>query len=622
MVSPHDSRLKHAMDYASRGWAVLPLHSIANGKCSCGKSGCASAGKHPRTPRGVYDASTDPQKIKDWYTKYPDANIGIATGAKSGLEVLDVDPRYGGSNSIIELVKKHGEFRDTYTVRTGGNGQHYYYTHPGGTVTNGTPYPGIDIKGDGGYVVAPPSNHSSGGVYINLGAPTLSPLPHFVRIQQDSTQIRPSHGTSVAAALKGKKKIPGPIQALINEGVPKGSRSEALCKVYQALYKSGHTEDETVKILLDPGNGLSDKPIKQGEKWLRGDIRRVLSKVLVKPTMTNMKTRLVRMSDVEPEEIDWLCPPYIPIGKLTIIEGDPGIGKSYLTLAIAAAVSKGEALYGSKAAEPGNVLLYTAEDGIADTVRPRLDAVSAEVHRICSIVGRLIASEDDGFDELEQHIADTQPILVIIDPLVGFMGGKINMNQANEVREITSRLAEIAEEHSCAVVVVRHKAKQKQSNALYNGLGSIDLAAAARSIMSVAVDPDDKSLRHIVHIKSNLAACGQSLAYKFDNGKFEWAGASDYTPRDLCRGSHVEDERPIEMATDFLQRLLSDGPRKAVEAIKAAEAEGIASSTLNRAKKILGVASKQITRGDGRHWVWTLPDSQSNNIKECENVAM
>jgi predicted ATP-dependent serine protease len=238
------------------------------------------------------------------------------------------------------------------------------------------------------------------------------------------------------------KKIPGVIQTHINDGVPIGSRSEVLCKVYQELYKSGYTEEEIMAILLNRSNGLSEKPVKQGEKWLRDDIRRVLGKTVVKPLPSVMKTRLVRMSEVEAEEIDWLWHPYIPLGKLTIVEGDPGIGKSYLTLAIAAAISNGEALYGIDKIEPDNVLLYTAEDGIADTIRPRLDALSADVERICSIEGLLVASEDKAFDELEQHIINSLSRLVIIDPLVGFMGGKMDMNKANEVRAITSRLAE------------------------------------------------------------------------------------------------------------------------------------------------------------------------------------
>lgn len=160
--------LDAALEYASQGLCVIPLHSIRNGKCTCRRSaGCGSPGKHPRTANGVHDASRDRSVIRAWWQRWLDANVGIATGAESGLVVLDIDPRNGGDESFTRLGDMIGALPVSVRVRTGGGGFHLYLEHPNTQVRNRTldGLPGIDIKGDGGYVVAPPSVHASGQVY-------------------------------------------------------------------------------------------------------------------------------------------------------------------------------------------------------------------------------------------------------------------------------------------------------------------------------------------------------------------------------------------------------------------------------------------------------------------------
>lgn len=170
IVPQNHKKYKAALAYATRlNWHVVPLHSMQDGKCTCSKNDCSSAGKHPRTLNGLSDSTTDPTIIDAWWTKWPEANIGIRTGAVSGFFAIDIDPRHGGNESFDDLTNGYSELPHTVEALTGGGGRHLLFEHPGWEVKNdsmgkvlGT---GIDIRGDGGYIVVAPSNHQSGGMY-------------------------------------------------------------------------------------------------------------------------------------------------------------------------------------------------------------------------------------------------------------------------------------------------------------------------------------------------------------------------------------------------------------------------------------------------------------------------
>jgi hypothetical protein len=159
--------LEAALEYGRRGFAVFPGHSLArSGSCTCGRPNCASPGKHPRIKEWQLKASTDPLVISEWWRRWPDANVCIATGAISGVIVIDVDPRHGGNESLAALERDCGPLPATVTSKTGGGGSHLFFQHPGHDVPNRTNVlPGIDVRGDGGFVVAPPSAHASGREY-------------------------------------------------------------------------------------------------------------------------------------------------------------------------------------------------------------------------------------------------------------------------------------------------------------------------------------------------------------------------------------------------------------------------------------------------------------------------
>jgi Bifunctional DNA primase/polymerase, N-terminal len=187
-----DELLQVALSYAGRGWPVFPLHTPVNARCSCGKRGCSSIGKHPRTPHGLKDATTDAVIIRQWWARWPAANIGLVTGEPSGLVVVDIDPRSGGDVTLEDLEAEQGPFPETVEALTGGGGRHLFYRHPRERVTSGADSlgPGVDVKADSGYVVGPPSLHASGRRYewevsSHPDDVPLAPLPSWFPLEQE-----------------------------------------------------------------------------------------------------------------------------------------------------------------------------------------------------------------------------------------------------------------------------------------------------------------------------------------------------------------------------------------------------------------------------------------------------
>ncbi|MBE7507977.1 MAG: bifunctional DNA primase/polymerase [Planctomycetia bacterium] len=200
--------LPYALEYAARGWPVFPLHEAHNGACTCGKSNCKSIAKHPRTPNGVRDATVDEAKILQWFKQWPTANIGIATGAESGIGVIDIDPRHGGDANITALEKTCGPLPATVTVKTGSDGRHGYFQHHGGEIRNARDIGGargVDVRGDGGYVVAPPSIHANGNRYEWIGeTEKIAELPEGWRQLLSGNRPESAKPTASDAPKTGK----------------------------------------------------------------------------------------------------------------------------------------------------------------------------------------------------------------------------------------------------------------------------------------------------------------------------------------------------------------------------------------------------------------------------------
>lgn len=361
------------------------------------------------------------------------------------------------------------------------------------------------------------------------------------------------------------------------------------------------------------GEGLPDGHLPSREKSIAGAAPETKNALQGQPQhefepQSDSGLKIICMSDVEPEEVSWLWKPYIALGKITLFEGDPGVGKSWITAALAAAVSRGRGLAGMELAEPANVLMLSAEDGLSDTLRPRLDAVGADVERVLAL-NEPLTFDGPGLLRLEAAIIEHKPVLVTVDPLFAYTGGKVDIHRANECRTITARLAAITEKHGCAIVAVRHLGKSRGlGHALNAGVGSIDLTAAARSVLLAGKDPDDENKRAIAQIKSNLAPHGPAVGFTLRGGEFFWTGESDLTAERILSYAPSESERPaLDEATEFLRDELGDGEIDVAMLKANARRAGIQEITLRRAKERLGVKVKRQGFGKGGKWTWELP---------------
>lgn len=213
---------------------------------------------------------------------------------------------------------------------------------------------------------------------------------------------------------------------------------------------------------------------------------------------TRTELQMIKMSEIQSQEVAWLWFPFIPYGKLTIVQGDPGDGKTTLVLNIAAKLSKGEGLDSKmKLTEPLNVIYQSAEDGLADTVKPRLEATGAECENI-SVIDESIKSLSMIDERLEEAVIRTKAKLLILDPIQAYLGGGMDMNRANEARDMTKKLAALAEKYQCAIVLVGHMNKAAGNKAAYRGMGSIDFFAVARSVLLVGRVEGEANIRAVV----------------------------------------------------------------------------------------------------------------------------
>ena len=321
--------------------------------------------------------------------------------------------------------------------------------------------------------------------------------------------------------------------------------------------------------------------------------RNYFKSIVLKEPSKPETVKIIRMSDVELTPVEWLWKPYLPFGKLSVLQGNPGEGKTYFAMHLAAACTNGKLLPNMERMEPFNVIYQTAEDGLGDTVKPRLIEAGADLDRVLVIDDsevQLTLSDE----RIEKAIVENNARLVIIDPIQAYLGADVDMNRANEVRPIFMRLGQVAQRTGCAILLIGHLNKAAGMQSLQRGLGSIDIAAAVRSVMFIGKLKHDPTMRILTHEKSSLAPPGVSLAFSLgDEGGFRWVGEYDITADEMLSGIEPQRETKTQQAKDLICTLLAGGKQVLSEDIdKAALERGIPGRTVRDAKRELGDALK------------------------------
>ena len=321
--------------------------------------------------------------------------------------------------------------------------------------------------------------------------------------------------------------------------------------------------------------------------------RNYFKSIVLKEPSKPETVKIIRMSDVELTPVEWLWKPYLPFGKLSVLQGNPGEGKTYFAMHLAAACTNGKLLPNMERMEPFNVIYQTAEDGLGDTVKPRLIEAGADLDRV------LVIDDSDvqltlSDERIERAIIENNARLVIIDPIQAYLGADVDMNRANEVRPIFMRLGQVAQRTGCAILLIGHLNKAAGMQSLQRGLGSIDIAAAVRSVMFIGKLKHDPTMRILTHEKSSLAPPGASLAFSLgDESGFRWVGEYDITADEMLSGIEPQRETKTQQAKDLICTLLAGGKQVLSEDIdKAALERGIPGRTVRDAKRELGDALK------------------------------
>lgn len=581
-----------ALAYARHGLAVFPLQPRA---------------KRPVTgSHGVHDASRDEAVIEKWWADEPNANIGIACGRPSGVVVFDVDGEVGEES----LKALNLALPLTPAVST-GRGVHMYFRLPDEALGNRAGMsPGLDFRADGGYVVAPPSVHPDGHLYewaVDYTVPFAAIPAEILEMARQSV--------SVSQTLEGP--------------IPKGKRNDTAFRQASAMRRLGMDEEaiftalradkrydpplsdfELSRIAKNAARYEPDSTIEANEAFQARMAAKATAKESEPAAPARQQAKFnkvqrrearevgVRLEDVLPAQTKWIWRPYLPLGKLVILDGDPGLGKSTLLLDLAARITRDGVMPGTAAGDldmGGHpVGIISVEDSLAETVKPRLVAQRARQDRVIVVDDDSDMILPDDMSTLERLIKDNGLKFVVIDPLMAMINSSIDSHRDQEIRtEIMRPLKIIAEEQDCTIALIRHLNKLNGGAAIYRGGGSIGITGATRSAMLVGKDPADPgNSRVFAHVKCNLARSGDSWRYVIDDGDavgvLRWVETTDVTADQLVNQDFRESPKKAE-AAKFLRDMLVNGPMQQAELFKYAADDGIKEGALREAAKMIGV---------------------------------
>lgn len=317
--------------------------------------------------------------------------------------------------------------------------------------------------------------------------------------------------------------------------------------------------------------------------------------------MNNLE--IIRLSQIQSKEVEWLWYPYIPLGKLTIIEGDPGSGKTMFILYLASLISTGSPLPNEDSNtihESYTVIYQASEDGYDDTIKPRLERFDKTDFNKIVFINEDVQSLTMLDNRIEEAIIRENAKLFVLDPIQAYIGQNVDMNRANEIRPLLKNLGDIAKRNNVAIVLIGHMNKGKGAKSTYRGLGSIDIPAAARSVLICGELKNENGIRAIVQDKSSLAQRGDPIAFRLDENGFTWIGKYEISSEEILDGFKRKTDK--ERAKDFIRETLSASSIESNIIYQKAYEQDISKRTLDQAKAELNVKSYK----DGKTWYWKL----------------
>jgi hypothetical protein len=601
-----------AISYADLGWAILPVWWVQDGRCGCRKAKCDSPGKHPwgRFARhGLLAATKDDGKIRSWFANGHTPNLGIRTGAESGILVIDIDPRHGGDRGSL------GQLPEAALVATGGGGEHLYFKMPAADIRSfkaeDTPKlgPGIDVRANGGYAIAPPSMHVSGNEY------------KWIRDPRGGLADLPQHILEKLIEKPATAKTAAPVTGIIR----KGQRNNTFTSFAGAMRRRGMTEAAILAALREE-NRRCEEPLCDAELET---IARSIGKKEPGDSTTarrDIDLRITSLDQVEEKEVEWLWEGWIPLSGLTIVGGNPGAGKTSLVLDIATRVSRGWGMpAGDKKGLHGTTLFVGDEDGAARIIRPRLRKMGADLARIKILEGLAVGGQeepfslDQGLEPLDLLIdREPQTKLLILDPITDYLGFAVNPDSNAKVRRVLRPLNPWADRHNVAVIGITHLNKRKDDDAAFRILGSMGFVAIARAVLGVSVHPEDsdkpawEKRRIVTQIKESYAPEGDAVVFRIDQGTQTLLWDADSLPMGaneaLSGGANGKISTTKAVAWLRAQLDNSQEPIEFAVLKERAEKEKVCSErTLYRAADEVGVSKATVGFGSERVVWWGKP---------------
>jgi RecA-family ATPase len=625
---------KTALEYAELGWKVFPIHTIAKNRCTCGQECGRDAGKHPvgyfekdegdqivtykPVPNGLNDATNDPETIKKWWSIAP-FNIGIRTGEESGIFVLDPDGEIG-LTSLAELEAANGFLPETVTAITGGNGKHLFFKHPGFYVKSNNQYwesigfPKIDVKGEGGYVVAAPSKHRSGNRYKwepghAPGEVEIATAPEWL-LELIQEAGKTPDGT----------KEPFDLDKAMREGFPAGMVNVGLVSAVGYCISKKYPQMvtfSTLRTIIEAGGGTFEPAL----TWKH--VKRLYAAYDFKDDY-----EFVDIENTEMTAMTYIVRPYIPKQNVTLIHAGTATAKSLFIIKIAGIVSAGggDVPYVGKVSG-GKVLYFNTEDVVRNTFLPRLNSIKYNVKNfmIYNNIENPILYNDP---RVEKMIAEGGYSLVVIDILKDMVDGDFDVNTSRHVRQAINFFKVLADRYDLAVVMITHNNKSKGADGAARVQGSNDWYTAARSVLELQYDKDTKVI-NVIHNKTNHNLTGAAFGFKVGQKDLgiDARGITIDAPyiEEFCEPTKTKEQIDAEFAGEksiskeeqaidlILKYLTENGEAEWSDIEEYVKARNISASTILRARQAAEKEQMIAKRKIGsRKVVWyRIPDDMT-----------